>query len=173
MNQIFTIRPYLWQGVWVFDDPAVGLFREALISGMPELIRMVTAEAGIRNPERGFLALFSKDPIPGATVELKWVREQSSGNTYSWRGQEGWLCPALFRYFERTPQTLYIEVRSVEDESDFDSWFAGRMQQAGPQLNSLLGHQAFSSQASVRNWLRSLAYDAWQAGRHSQPRGTE
>ena len=69
MNQIFTIRPYLWEGVWVFDDLAVGLVREALISGMPELIRMATTEAGSPNPERGFGALFSKDPFPGATVE--------------------------------------------------------------------------------------------------------
>jgi hypothetical protein len=28
--------------------------------------------------------------------------------------REGWLCPALFRYFETAPERLYIEVRSRE-----------------------------------------------------------
>ena len=26
-------------------------------------------------------------------------------------GQAGWLCPALFRYFDRAPEKLYIQVR--------------------------------------------------------------
>jgi hypothetical protein len=168
MNQIFTVRPYLWQGIWVFDDPAVGLVREALVSGMPELIGMATEEAGIPNPERGFVALFSKDPFPGATVELTWVREESSGNTYSWRGQEGWLCPALFRYFEQAPRTLYVQVRPAEDQPDFDSWFSVRMQQVEPQVASLFGNHAVALHSAVQDWLRSLAHDAWQAGRQSR-----
>jgi hypothetical protein len=169
MNQIFTIRPYLWEGVWVFDDLAVGLVREALISGMPELIRMATTEAGIPNPERGFVALFSKDPFPGATVELQRVREECGGNTYSWRGQEGWLCPALFRYFDRAPERLYVEVRAAEDQTGFDSWFAGRMEQAGPEIRAWFGSQAVPwRESSVQDWLRSFAYDAWQAGRQSK-----
>jgi hypothetical protein len=112
-SQIKTIRPYKWEGVWVFDDPAVGLDKEALVAGMPELIEIATAKAGIRNPERGFVALFSKDPFPSAQVCLEWVREEGGGNVYRWpeAGREGWLCPALFRYFDHTPQRLYIEVR--------------------------------------------------------------
>ena len=30
-NQIMVIKPYLWEGVWVFDDPSTGLEKEALI----------------------------------------------------------------------------------------------------------------------------------------------
>jgi hypothetical protein len=164
MNQIFTIRPYLWQGVWVFDDPAVGLSREALVSGVPELIRMATEEAGITNPEQGFVVLFSKDPFPSARIELQWVREESGGNTYAWRGQAGWLCPALFRYFDHAPQTLYLEVRPAEDRTDFNSWFTTRMQQAAQQINGLLGHQGIHRWAEAQEWLRNFAYEAWQAG---------
>ncbi len=65
-NQIKVIRPYRWEGIWVFDDPAVGLDKEALVAGMPELIEIATAKAGIAEPEKGFVALFSKDPFPGA-----------------------------------------------------------------------------------------------------------
>lgn len=114
-NQIKVIRPYKWQGIWVFDDPAVGLDKEALVAGMPELIEIATAQAGVREPEKGFVALFSKDPFPGAQVCLKWVREEGGGNVYRWPevGREGWLCPALFRYFDEAPTNLYVEVRSA------------------------------------------------------------
>ncbi|MGH7225521.1 MAG: DUF6717 family protein [Gemmataceae bacterium] len=115
-SQIKAIRPYKWEGVWVFDDPAVGLDKEALVAGMPELIEIATAQAGIREPEKGFVALFSKDPFPTAQVCLERVREESGGNVYRWPeiGREGWLCPALFRYFDRAPERLYIEVRPIE-----------------------------------------------------------
>jgi pimeloyl-ACP methyl ester carboxylesterase len=115
-SQIKVIRPYKWEGVWVFDDPAVGLDKEALVAGMPELIEIATSQAGIREPEKGFVALFSKDPFPGAQVCLEWVREEGGGNVYRWPevGREGWLCPALFRYFDEAPEHLYVEVRPPE-----------------------------------------------------------
>ncbi len=102
MNQIFVIKPYLWNGIWVFDDPRVGLVREALIEGMPEIIQAATAQAGIANPERGFIALFSHEPFPNA-MEMEWVRESSNGNVYRWQGREGWLCPALFKVLQEHP----------------------------------------------------------------------
>ncbi len=115
-SQIKVIRPYLWEGVWVFDDPAVGLDKEALVAGMPELIEAATSRAGIADPGRGFVALFSKDPFPTARLCLEWVREEGGGNVYRWPelGKEGWLCPALFRYFDRAPERLYVEVRPAE-----------------------------------------------------------
>lgn len=115
-GQIKVIRPYQWEGIWVFDDPAVGLDKEALVAGMPELIEMATAKAGIREPEKGFVALFSKDPFPNAQVCLEHVREEGGGNVYRWPevDREGWLCPALFRYFDQAPERLYIEVRAIE-----------------------------------------------------------
>jgi hypothetical protein len=34
-------------------------------------------------------------------VELEWVRQEYDGSWYRIKGQtfEGWLCPALFKYF--------------------------------------------------------------------------
>jgi hypothetical protein len=115
-SQIKVIRPYLWEGVWVFDDPAVGLDKEALVAGMPELIEAATSRAGIADPGRGFVALFSQDPFPTAQLCLERVREEGGGNVYRWPelGKEGWLCPALFRYFDRAPDRLYVEVRPAE-----------------------------------------------------------
>jgi hypothetical protein len=115
-NQIFTIKPYLWEGIWVFDDPDRGLIKEALVAGMPEMIELATEQAGIVHPESGFIALFSKDPFPGAMIALEWVREDMGGNVYRWpeTGMEGWLCPALFRYFTTPPKQLHLAVRAAK-----------------------------------------------------------
>ena len=32
-NSIFVIKPYKWEGMWVFDDAAVGLVREPFVGG--------------------------------------------------------------------------------------------------------------------------------------------
>lgn len=32
-NSIFFIKPYKWEGLWVFDDPAVDLVKEPFVGG--------------------------------------------------------------------------------------------------------------------------------------------
>lgn len=110
-NCIFVIRPYRWNGMWVFDDPDVGLVREPFVAGVPAMIERATAN--IPNADQGFVAVFSAGYFPDATVVLERVRPEGGGNVYRWAetGQEGWLCPALFRYFDAAPEKLYIQVR--------------------------------------------------------------
>ena len=36
-NSSFVIKPYKWNGMWVFDDPAVGLCREPFVAGVPAI----------------------------------------------------------------------------------------------------------------------------------------
>ena len=169
MNQIFTIKPYQWNGTWVFDDSQRGLIREALVAGMPELIEKATQLAGITNPEYGFLALFSNAPFPGGNIQLQWIRtEVFGGNTYAWEGQEGWLCPALFKYFDVAPKTIYLQVRPAHaEEADFENWYAARLRDLDTLLASLNDMSPELIGVMVRPWLRSLAFDAWQQGRRS------
>jgi hypothetical protein len=111
-NALHVISPYRWQDTWVFDDDSVGLLREPFVFGIPEMIdRMV---AGIPGAERGFRLLFSAAPFPGFQAELEWVREEMEGNWYRWSGtsMEGWLCPALYRYFEKAPKRIYVRVEA-------------------------------------------------------------
>jgi hypothetical protein len=112
-NAIRVIKPYYWEGMWVFDDPAVGLYKEPFVAGIPEMIEAVVGE--IPNARKGFLLVFSEGRFPGAQFTLERLREEDGGNWYRWteRGREGWLCPALFRYYETAPDRLYIEVRPV------------------------------------------------------------
>ena len=169
MNQIFTIKPYLWNGTWVFDDAERGLIREALVAGVPELIEKATRLAGISKPQDGFLTLFSMSPFPGGNIQLQWVRtEEWGGDTYAWEEQEGWLCPALLKYFDEAPKTIYLEVRPADDEGiDFENWYAGRVQTLGALIAELKELDPEVIEVTVRPWLRSLAFDAWQQGRKS------
>lgn len=113
-NSIFVIKPYKYQGAWVFDDPAVGLVREPFVCGADRMIDVATGH--IPNADSGFFAIFSASPFPDAQIVLERVGEESGGNTYRWaeKGIEGWLCPALQLYFpKKPPEKLYIQVKAA------------------------------------------------------------
>jgi len=110
VNSLYVIVPYKYEGMWVFDDPRVGLVREPFIAGIDTMIDRLVAR--IPDADRGFRAIFSAAPFPGHTERLDWRREESGGNWYySDRFEmEGWLCPALFKYFTAAPKTIYVQV---------------------------------------------------------------
>jgi Family of unknown function (DUF6717) len=112
-NSIFVIKPYKWEGLWVFDDPAVGLVREPFVGGADRMIDHATK--AIPNADRGFVALFSTAYFPEAKIILDWVRAEGGGNVYRWSTEdmEGWFCPALNRYFRRAPKKLYVQVKAA------------------------------------------------------------
>lgn len=117
-NQIMAIHPYWLEtvGTWVFDDAAVGLHQEPFVAGIPEMIdELVT---GIPNARRGFRLLFSAAPFPGWQRKLLRVREEYGGWWYALesRGAEGWLCPALFRYFQDAPAELYVKAEPLSGD---------------------------------------------------------
>lgn len=117
MNALLVIAPYKYQGTWVFDDPAVGLFREPFIAGVDTMIDKAVAD--IPNAENGFRAIFSASPFPGADLKLEWRRDESDGNWYySDRFKmEGWLCPALLKYFPTAPSEIYVKIEPLNRES--------------------------------------------------------
>jgi hypothetical protein len=110
MNALFVIAPYKYEGTWVFDDPAVGLTKEPFIAGIDTMIDKMVAE--ILNADHGFRAIFSAAPFPGAQFKLEWRRAESGGNWYYTDEfkMEGWLCPALFRYFPQAPWEIYVKI---------------------------------------------------------------
>jgi hypothetical protein len=111
MNALLVIHPYKHDGVWVFDDPAVGLVQEPFVAGADVILDKLTAD--IPNAADGVTVLFSATPFPGAKHEFHWRREEYGGHWYSSPdlGLEGWLCPALFKYFATAPDRIYAEVR--------------------------------------------------------------
>jgi len=94
----------------VFDDARVGLHREPFVSGIDTMIDRFVVN--IPNAEKGFRLIFSEKPFPGYDVQLEWRRTEHGGNWYySPQLQiEGWLCPALFKYFSNAPLALYAKI---------------------------------------------------------------
>jgi hypothetical protein len=108
-NSVMVLSPYRYNGTWVFDDPVVGLLREAFVSGVPEMIDEMVKDIP-RAREDGFRLTFAASPFPGHERQLTWVRAQDGGNVYRMDEprMEGWLCPAMFRYFKKAPKNLYV-----------------------------------------------------------------
>ena len=121
-NSIFVIKPYKWNGMWVFDDERVGLREEPFVAGADAMIEAAVQLKGIANAEGGFLMVFSDGPFPGADFALQWLREESGGDVYQSRFEiedetkemEGWLCPALKLYYPEAPKRLYVQVREAK-----------------------------------------------------------
>lgn len=115
-NILRVLFPYQHQGQWVFDDESTGLNKEPFVLGIDTMLDRLSAEAKIEQPGDGIKLLFSHLPFPGAT-ELIWEREEAGGNWYRCPrldDLEGWLCPALFRYFETAPPRLYGKVEAPQ-----------------------------------------------------------
>lgn len=111
-NQIMIIFAYLYEDSWVFDDAQAGLEKEPFVCGIPEMINIMTAN--IPNANQGFKMLFAASPFPGYQAELSFLKEEYGGNWYSWQehNQVGWLCPAMFLYFQQTPEKIYCKAES-------------------------------------------------------------
>ena len=108
-NAIRIISPYFADGTWVFDDPSVDLKKEPFVLGIPEMIDTLLVE--IPDPKNGFRLLFSDQPFPNYQTKIVWVRADGAGNWYRFEDteMEGWLCPALFKYFEKAPKEIYVK----------------------------------------------------------------
>ena len=111
MNAINVIAPYRYLDMWVFDDPRVGLASEPFVGGADTMIDRITAD--IPNADGGFVMVFSGTPFPGHQFRLEWRREERGGNVYYAPDldAEGWLCPALLRYFDGPPAEIYVQVK--------------------------------------------------------------
>jgi len=116
MNQINVIAPYRYLDMWVFDDPRVGLEAEPFVGGADAMIDRITSH--IADAQRGFIMIFSGEPFPGHDFRLEWRREDRGGNVYysDALNAEGWLCPALLRYFAERPAEIYVQVKAKPDD---------------------------------------------------------
>lgn len=119
-NSIFIIKPYKWNSTWVFDDEKVNLSKEPFVFGMPLIIDLFTKD--IPNAEEGFRCLFSSSPFPFNTLTLikensvnggTWYSVENSLELFGRETLKGWLCPALFKYYNEAPDKLFIYVESL------------------------------------------------------------
>lgn len=108
-NFLQIIFPYQFECAWVFDDEDKELDKEPFVFGADTIIDQMVVD--IPGAENGFKLLFSHAPFPGYQVHGEWIREEMEGNWYrvSDFGIEGWLCPALLKYFDSPPENIYAK----------------------------------------------------------------
>ena len=111
-NALIVIAPYRHAGTWVFDDPSARLVREPFVAGVPEMIDYLVRD--IPGATNGFRLLFSAQPFPGYQKKLTWLRGDMGGNYYKMEepAMEGWICPAMFRYYQTAPKELYVKAEA-------------------------------------------------------------
>jgi hypothetical protein len=111
MNALIAIHPYFYSGLWVFDDQQAGLVKEPFVSGMPEIIEHFIEEKQISNAKEGFTILFAGTPFPDSDICLTKIGVEYGGTWYEVNGMKGWLCPALFKYFDKAPDKIYVKLQ--------------------------------------------------------------
>ncbi len=111
MNRMLAIHPYKHEGLWVFDDEDAGLVKEPFVAGADEIIDRMVAE--IPDAQAGFTLVFSANPFPGEDAVFVKRRADSGGHWYYSPDldAEGWLCPALFCYFEEAPEEIHAQFK--------------------------------------------------------------
>lgn len=117
MNSLLLIHPYKLSDTWVFDDPAVGLRQEPFVSGADHIMDLLSAD--IPTAATGFKLVFSAHPFPEYQARFVRGRSEHGGTWYSWpdRKVEGWLCPALFKYFKEAPAEIYAQASASKRPS--------------------------------------------------------
>jgi hypothetical protein len=106
---MLKIYPY-WSGeCWMFDDAEKELKHEPFVLGASEMITACIEAFSLRRD--GLVLEFSEFEIPDYMRKLVRTAEERGGNWYiDEDGDECWLCPALFKYFEKAPETLYVRI---------------------------------------------------------------
>ena len=113
-NSIMVLKPYRWEGMWVFDDDRTGLVREPFVSGVPEILESLlqSQDIPIEIAVKGFRLIFSAAPFPGHQLSARRIGHEGGGTWYeeSVSKARGWLCPALLKYFPFAPDNLHVRV---------------------------------------------------------------
>ena len=121
-NSIMTLTTYKWKGMWVFDDADRNLVKEPFVSGADTLLDIIAEENDKVN------LTISANVFPGTTHVIDRVSksgEGSGGGTdyiYLYKEENSklidhlpvWLCPALFKFFDKAPRNIYIKADVVK-----------------------------------------------------------
>lgn len=113
MNALMEIYPYRTRSGWSFDDEEKGLKGEPFVAGIPAII-----DQFVPKDQKTCTITFSGQGFPGAQGHLERVCVSGSvhgGTNYILKvdGHQmiGWLCPALFEYFEEAPDKLWFQIK--------------------------------------------------------------
>ena len=109
-NSIMKINAYTHEGQWVFDDKDRNLVKEPFVAGADTLLDIISGE------DNAVSLIFSANDFPKVTHVINRVGESAGsfggGTDYVFEAigatLDVWLCPALFKFFEEAPETIYV-----------------------------------------------------------------
>lgn len=113
-NAMFFITLRRENGMWCFTDRERGLVKEPLVAGIPEILEELILDNDIpmKKAVKGLRVVFAGKEFPGAQIKLTRGKKESGGAWYSTDDElEGWLCPALLKFFKTAPTKLYVAVK--------------------------------------------------------------
>jgi hypothetical protein len=104
-------------GLWAFDDKKHGLVKELFLQDMTNIISDAIMTY-LQKDVNKFRILFSANEFPGAHSDLTFKHEENDGAWYEYQKDdgeivEGWLCPALYHYFDEAPEKIYFRVENI------------------------------------------------------------
>lgn len=131
-NEINVLHPYRDQqfGGWFYDDPDLGVFREAFVMGSSEVIDHLVGKE-----TNHFTCFISQNPIPGAQAHLvkttapkfetpyvydaEAEEESFTKGWYQLAGTEmkHWLCGCVLDYFQDYPDHIYVRIENPATKS--------------------------------------------------------
>jgi len=116
---MFSIHPYKFKGIWVFDNPARNLDKEAFVQGADKILDYISKD--IAGAADGFMLTFSPFPVKGSKFVVSFLKAEFGGSWYQLEGTDiqGWLCPALFKFFDTAPAKLFL---TVEEDCLYNRW---------------------------------------------------
>lgn len=156
-NVLNVIQPYWHANCWVFDDASKGLEKESLEGRFEAELREIMVLArliggrvtkmidylvkDIPNAREGFILLFSSKPFAGYQMQLSRIAEENGGCLYRGKNHsaEAWLSPALFRYFETTPESLYM--KAEPQRAEYDPTEVMALEDRIEKLDQMVGRQ--------------------------------
>ena len=115
-NSIMVVKPYKWEGMWVFDDEKTGLVREPFVAGVPEILEALLEQQGIpvEEAEKGFRLIFSAIPFPGHQLSARRVGKREAATGMRNRSARlGVGCAPLCFGTSTRPRTTFMSVSSV------------------------------------------------------------
>lgn len=130
-NGIYELHPFKQNEKWVFEyqnktydlAPAeiMNVVLTPLIVGVDRLLILGCESKKIKDPENGFVLVFSEEYFPNADVKLHfkelfcngWVYEIEELNMKGiMPGQKAWICPYMAFFFNATPKTLFLKIEN-------------------------------------------------------------
>lgn len=105
-NQVNVLHIFKEDGIWMFNDKDIGIYKEPFVSLMNPIIESIVKT-------NKFTAFISKDPMPYTVILDRINNKVDMIGYYQLRGTKmiGWLCPCLLNYFIDYPKEIYVKIK--------------------------------------------------------------